>query len=259
MTVCAVMLVKDEADVIPFTLRHLRGHVDHIIVADNLSTDQTRFYVEREAAKPGCPIEVRDDPEVGYYQSDKTSALAREVYDRGFGWVLPCDADEVWYAPDGRAIRDWLDGVAPDVQIVSAALFNHIPTVEDPEDENPFRSIVWRQRQPGALPKVLPRARPDLVIGMGNHSAHTQGTGLTVPGLVIRHFSWRTEEQYVRKIRNGVRAYEASTLDQSFGVHWRMWSGHTDDSIREHYRRWFLSERPLEDASLIMDPAPLAG
>lgn len=39
--VCAVMLVKDESDIIETTIRHLLWHVDEVIVADNMSTDGT--------------------------------------------------------------------------------------------------------------------------------------------------------------------------------------------------------------------------
>ena len=47
MTCCAILMVKDEADVIEACLRHLAGQVDQIICADNMSSDGTR---ERLAA-----------------------------------------------------------------------------------------------------------------------------------------------------------------------------------------------------------------
>ena len=40
-------------------------------------------------------------------------------------------------------------------------------------------------------------------------------SALVAGGLVIRHFSWRSEEQYLRKIRNGQAAYAATKA----GVH----------------------------------------
>ncbi len=255
MSACAVMLVKDEADVIEPVVRHLLSQVDYAIVADNGSTDDTRAILERLIAE-GAHLQVVDDPEVGYRQSDKTTELARHALARGFDWVIPCDADEVWYAPDGRRVADFLDGLAPDVQIVRAALYNHLPTAADPDVPNPIERIGWRKREHGALPKVCARCRPDLRIDMGNHSASTDGTAVAVDGLVIRHYSWRSVDQYVRKIRNGSAAYAASGLPETYGAHWRMWDGKPDEALRDHFGAWFYSTNPLADATLIFDPAP---
>lgn len=266
------MLVKDESDIIETTVRHLLAQVDHVIVSDNLSTDGTRAILDRIRAETvmagGQPqLEIVDDREVGYRQSEKTTNMARHAYQRGFSWVIPCDADEVWYAPDGRRLSHYLEGLAPDVMIVQAQLYNHLPTSDDPAgiggslagelDSSPFKTIGWRQREHGALPKVCARCRPDLRIGMGNHDAHTDGTGLTVPGLVIRHFSWRTPEQYLRKIRNGCAAYAVSGLPETYGAHWRMFEHATDEAIIEHFHTWFHSADPHADATLIYDPTPL--
>jgi glycosyltransferase involved in cell wall biosynthesis len=247
------MLVKDEADIIDYTIRQLAEQVDAIIVSDNGSTDGT---YEAVASNPAVTLVVRD-AEVGYWQDRKTTALAQAALRAGHEWVLPCDADEFWYAPDGRTISDYLDGTAPDVRIVTGALFNHLPTaLDDAEESNPFRRIEWRQRSHGALPKVCARLTPDLQIHMGNHGATFDGRGLTVPGLIVRHFSWRDEEQYVRKIRNGEAAYAATDMPESTGGHWRMFAGADDDAIRAHFRRWFHVDNPYADPSLILDPAP---
>lgn len=254
------MLVKDEDDIIEHTLNHLKEQVDHVIVADNGSTDHTLGILNRLAKEDEAWLDYRHDPEVGYYQSAKTTALAREALERGFRWVLPCDADEYWYAPDGRPIRDWLDGLAPDVQIVRAAMFNHIPTVLDPTTGTPFQRIGWRKREPQELKfgKVCCRTRPDLRIDMGNHSAQTGGTALEIPGLAVRHYSWRSPEQYVRKIRNGARAYAATDMPPGTGLHWRMFGmpDHPDFTaqVAAHYHEWFCSRDPDADDSLVYDP-----
>jgi hypothetical protein len=302
------MLVKDEADVIQHTLRHLLAEVDHVLVADNLSTDGTWEALEDLRADVGSSrLSLLRDEDPAYYQSVKTTALAQTALELGARWVIPCDADEVWYAPDGRSVAAYLNGVAPDVQIVKADLYNHLPSALDPPaacpecgtsglvpgpaepvwegpavapplmhvpgpsvvcptcqgrvEPNPLRRIGWRQRERGALPKVCARARPDLVIHAGNHGASTSGTALAVPGLVIRHFTWRSPEQYATKIENGARAYAATDLPGDVGAHWRMF-GDPDapdfrDRVMEHYRQWFWTGRPYDDASLIYDPAPL--
>jgi hypothetical protein len=249
------VLVKDEADIIRHTVGRLLGQVDHIIVSDNGSTDGTRDLLYEYTS--GGAITVLDDPEVGYYQDRKTTALARQAKAAGHDWVLPCDADEFWYATDGRTIGAFLAGLAPDVAFVDAPLYNHIPTALDDDDEaNPFRRIGWRQREHGALGKVCARLRPGLEIRMGNHSAYAPGVGTTSGGLVVRHFSWRSPEQYLRKIRNGEAAYAATNMNPGIGAHWRMFEGVPDETVLEHFRLWFWQEDPSLDETLIYDPAP---
>lgn len=258
MSVCAVMLVKDEADIVRFTLEHLLAQVDAILVQDNESHDGTfEILCEVRDENPDRVIALSDQ-EVAYYQDRKTTALAFEARLLGHQWVLPCDADEYWYAPDGRPIRDYLAGIAPDVQIVKGALFNHLPTSRDHDDEpNPFRRIRWRLREPAPLGKVCVRTDPDLQIEMGNHGAWLPGAMLSVPGLVVRHYTWRTEDQYLRKIENGAIAYAATDKPENVGGHWRMFGNPPNpDAVREHFRKWFWSADPEANDSLIYDPAP---
>jgi glycosyltransferase involved in cell wall biosynthesis len=251
------MLVKDEADVIGHTLNHLLTQVDHVIVSDNLSTDDSRDIVSTVGGENPGRVTMLVDDDVAYYQSIKTSSLALRAFHMGHDWVIPCDADEVWYSNDGRAIRDYLAGVAPDVRVIQAALFNHLPTLDDDVTiENPLKRIQWRQRERAPLWKVCARTGPGLFIDMGNHSAQFEGTGLTVQGAIeIRHFSWRSADQYLRKIRNGEAAYAATNLGEEFGAHWRMFKDVDDDAVRDHFLRWFLIDDPVADG-LVLDPAP---
>jgi hypothetical protein len=292
LSVAAVMLVKDEADIIEYVVAYMVGQVDHLIVCDNGSTDGTLDALH--ALSEETPFEIRADEEVAYYQARKTTELAAYALALGHQWVVPCDADELWYATDGRTIREFLGGLAPDVAYVSAELYNHLPTALDPligcsncggtgwylghEDvgagygdvriecehgpiePNPFLRIGWRQREHGALPKVAARLRPGLEIRQGNHSAYAPGSGMSVGGLCVRHFSWRSVEQYVRKIANGYVAYAATTLPEDMGGHWRMFGAPDDptfeERVAEHFRQWFYVRDPGADSSLIYDPAP---
>jgi glycosyltransferase involved in cell wall biosynthesis len=249
------MMVRDEEDVIGYVLEHLVANVDHIYVSDNRSVDATP-----EIAVSFPQVSLMHDPEIAYEQSRKMTTLAQVAFKEGHEWVVPCDADEVWYHPGGRSLSDFLSGVGRDVQVVRAALYNHWPTSLDDDDiDDPTQRITWRQRSPGALPKVCARLNPDLVIHMGNHAATYGYPALTARGLEIRHFSWRTEDQYLRKIRNGVESYRETEMDESIGEHWRMWEDHDDETIRAHFRRWFFIEDPLESDILVNDRCPTGG
>lgn len=265
MSVCAGMLVKDEADIIETTIRHLLTQVDEVVVCDNLSTDGTGEILLRLRDELG--ILVQADEEVGYYQDRKTTQLALDARLRGHGWFVPVDADELWIAGDGRRIADFLNGVPRDAMFVKAAILNHVATARDPQDEpNPVRRLGWRQHQPLAYQwwKVACRCRPDLEIAMGNHSARTHGPGREETGLEIRHFPYRSAAQFVRKAENGLAAYRAAPerMEAGFGAHWKSYGETVEEHGPEAGEAWFyeafFSHDPEADDSLVYDPAPVA-
>lgn len=256
MAVFGIALVRDEADVIGPVVEHMLGQVDEIIVADNRSIDGTREILE------GLPVIVMDDPEIGYHQSRKMTTLAELAADKGADWVVPFDADEVWYAPFHERIADLLEELAPQWLTAEAKLYDHVATGIDSTDPNPLVRLGWRRREPLPLGKVACRVRHDLVIEQGNHSASYEG-GATrfTDHLVVRHFPYRSPEQMVRKARNGAEAYRATDLPEDLGAHWRQWGDLLDARgeqvfIDEVWRPWYFSENPNADPSLIFDPCP---
>lgn len=255
MATFGVSMVRDEADIIGGTLRHMADEVDHLIVADNQSTDGTRDILADLVGK--LPLTVLDDPEPAYYQASKMSHLAARAASEGATWIVPFDADELWFARSGR-LREVLPALPP-ANVALAQLTNHFSTAIDPDDIDPFRRIVWRQADPAPLAKVAFRWEPGAVIHQGNH-------GVTLPcgqeelwALEIRHFPYRSAEQFVRKAKNGAAAYRATNLPESEGAHWRAYGDILDrlgegalaDVYRTHF--WFLSPT---DSDLIHDPAP---
>lgn len=248
--------MKDEADAIGPIVEKMLAEVDDIIVADNGSTDGTRDILE------ALPVIVMDDPEVGYFQSRQMTILAQFAADKGADWVVPFDADERWYAPFGGRVADLLEGLAPQWLTVEAKLYDHVATAHDSSDPNPLVRLGWRRREPLPIGKVACRCRPDLVIEQGNHSATYEG-GATkfTDHLVVRHFPYRSPEQFVRKVRNGAAAYRATDLPENLGAHWRQWGDLLDAQgeemfIAEVYRPWFFSADPGVDPKLIWDPTP---
>jgi hypothetical protein len=239
----AITRVKDELDILPFTLGQMLTQVDRVIVEDNGSTDGTRQYL---ASLSDDRLVVQDDPEVGYYQSAAMSRLAKQAEGLGATFVVPFDADEFWFAQEGT-IRDALSDVSPEARIAEATVFDHPATDEFPSP--------WRRAEMLPLRKVA--CRPQWVtIWQGNHGAsyEDERKPLTVTGLLeVRHFPYRSPEQMIRKARNGSAAYAATDLPEEVGAHWRGYGRLTDEQITEVFYEYFHSATPEEDG-LIHDP-----
>lgn len=268
MTVVAIGLVKDEADIIEGWAGHLLDEVDLLLVGDNMSTDGTRAILNRLVDEADHRLHVIDDPEPAYLQGQKMSALAqRAAMDHGADWVLAVDADEVWYSRRGR-IREVLAALPSWHTVVRAPIYDHRATALDPAGTDPFRTMVYRENVPldRRMWKVAFRPQDGAKIHQGNHGVDLPDPGQVVDGgeqgvLELRHFPIRTPEQMVRKTRNGAAAYAAAgdRLPASMGAHWRDWGklleALGEEALHDVYRTyyWFLS--PI-DAGLIHDPPP---
>lgn len=270
MSVAAIMMVKDEGDIIEATIGHLLNEVDGIIVADNLSTDGTYEKLLNFAEAWPDRVEVRRDEEVAYYQSDKMTMLAHYAKGHGYDWVVPCDADEIWYSPFGT-LSDVLGGLDQRYLFAEATLLNHLATgLDDAHDPNPVTRLGWRLEQMNALPKIACRAMFGLRIGMGNHDAETTSrvssnhTHVVTGQLYAHHFPWRSEQQFVSKISNGAIAYAATNLDPGFGAHWRGFGLPTDEGFLDRVRAWYWDwgyrqdpGAPHDGGAMVYDPAPV--
>lgn len=274
--VWAVSMMRDEADVARAVLDHLADEgVDGIIVADNRSTDGTRDILEDARSSLACQLVVIDDPEVGYFQARKITALAALAAEQGAQWIVPFDADEVWYSRGDRLASD-LRRMPDGTDVVSAGMLNHFCTALDLDDPCPFRSMTYRRSEPNPMGKVAFRWSDNAEVHQGNHlvtfggrliARQVHGSGPPLPGrdqhlpnlVEIRHFPYRSASHMVRKARNGAEAYRATDLPADVGAHWRQYGelidrlgeGAMADVFREHF--WFLSPT---DSGLVLDPAP---
>ena len=259
-------MVRDEADVIEPVIRHMQREVDHLIVADNGSKDGTREILE------SLGVEVIDDPEIGYYQSRKMSALAQRAIEAGADWIVPFDADEVW-AAKGGSLKDALALMPAEAHIAEASLFDHVATGIDPESDNPIVSMPWRRTAQAPLRKVAVRAIPGVVIHQGNHGASFPNVShpLAVTGWIeVHHFPYRSTHQFIQKAKNGAEAYAATDLPETAGGHWRGYgrilAEQGEAACAAVFIKWFYRADPTQEIEiegevqppLVMDPAPCA-
>lgn len=250
--VFGICMCRDAEDIIGYIVEHMIAEVDHVIVADNLSIDQTRLILNEFGSK----ITLLEDNDPAYRQSEKMTHLATVAKKLGAEWVVPFDADEWWYSDHGRIAdvikeNNYCINVAP--------LHDHVPTGVDSDDPNPMRRIGWRRSYVNPLHKVACRVTDDLIIEMGNHNATykthfpTYGLGL----LKVRHYPYRTPEQFVDKAVVGAMALEMTDLPYEMGEHWRSYAQIAKDSgpdaLKDVFRKWFYSSDPQKEG-LVFDP-----
>lgn len=262
MSTAAALWTHNEPDILLPNLRYLLGQVDEVIVRDRASETDTKNELELLRDRSGGRLVLEeDDGRFEFRQPEIMTDLAMVALERGHQWVIPIDPDEIWYA-NGATLKDYLAGLSRDTGIVSAELYNHVASLEDDATEpNPFRRIGWRQRHPLPLPKMCARTRPDLMIEGGNHSIRTEGVALVLaPGLVIRHFPYRSEDLFIERVRSNYAELKKSNLPEGYGAHVRSY-GRTleeqgEEALRSHFRHWFISDDPRTDDTLIYDPVP---
>jgi hypothetical protein len=252
-------MVRDEADLVEGWARHTVGEVDHLLVADNRSIDGTREILAKLVAE-GLPITLTDDLDPAFRQSEKMSRLAARAVDMGAKWIVPVDADELWYSPHGR-IRDVLPELL--VTVCLADLYDHFRTGLDVDDPDPFKALVWRMRDPAEFRKVAFRWSVGAKVHQGNHGVdlpadHLGNTRDDI--LEIRHFPFRSPAQHISKVRNGGEALGLTDLPADSGAHWRAHAEILARHGEEYFTRTvheahYLHPSPT-DRGMIRDPAP---
>jgi len=131
MSVVAVGTVRDEQDIIGTTVEHLLAEVDLVIVEDHLSQDATPRILEGLRRIYPEQLLVLTDTSPLFDQAGRMNTLARLALERGADWVVPFDADEIWYSPTGWPLRELLSpSFAADVCM--ATVWEHTPDPNDP-------------------------------------------------------------------------------------------------------------------------------
>lgn len=225
--VWGVTLVKNEADILPLVIEHLFAQgISHIIVGDNMSTDDTPEILEEFALKTGR-VHVARDREPAHIQAEKMTYMCHAAWRAGADWIIPFDGDEFWFAPEGR-LADYLRAQSADM--IYADFLHMVPTTPDPEDLINTEFIV--DTKPSFPGKVAVRSHRWLKMGPGNHYALR--VGATSHGLKIAHAQYRSPEQVARKVRQGSAATALTGEDLSwFSPHWEAGSKLSNAEILE--------------------------
>jgi hypothetical protein len=167
--------VRDEGDILESSLRfhHALG-VDHFVVTDNGSTDETpeilRRYVDAGLARvieePGTDYRVK-----GAGWLTQMARIAATELDAD--WVIHTDADEFWWPVEG-SLKETLGSISERFGVVVAP---RVEFVGRPDGPGTFAErLTVRESRSRLQPKVAHRAEPDVVsLDRGAHDVAVEG------------------------------------------------------------------------------------
>lgn len=205
----AVLLIKDEIDMIPAWYQHYRNLVDLVVITDNNSSDGTREWLaEREASDAG--LIVLDEPGNDYRQAEWTNRMLDICRDHGYSWAIPADTDELWTFRDGRRGLDDVLFTHRNAKAVRIPSFTYMTTKHDDQAVlNPTDRMRHRRPQPDSTwAKVMVRTDADVRVELGNHYACLNGIRINAPEVSadsaqICHYPERSWAHYRRKVIHG--------------------------------------------------------
>lgn len=234
-SVCFSM-VKNEEDIIESFVRHTLSQVDHLYIADNLSTDGTRDILDALVAE-GLPLTLSTDPSQAMEQNVKMTSMYRRCSEtKDFDFAFFLDADEFLQLDKGlmaavpRKTGQGRAFYVPRLNYVytgepkpgdALSIFDTMTTL-DTLKMSP-KSMIFHDRE----------GCRRYHIGNGNHHVRDWAHGgQTVseeqpqPFAALAHFPIRSIEQYLSKSLLGwlamqLRAAGVNDAEQTIGKHWR--------------------------------------
>lgn len=257
MSVVGVTTVRNEIDIVRASLIHMSGQVDALVVIDHGSTDGTSDVIYELSDAFPMVIIRNDDPM--HCQAERLTyaiEIARMHY--GATWIVPFDADELWQPLNGQPLSRVLH-VDAHYDVHTAKIFNHYATGLDrlrDDQHGPFDTMTWRSPEPLGLRKVAFAYRPGFILGEGNHVVSWPDfTPRVSDDLELRHFPYRSPEQFTRKAVDGAAALAG--MPEDVGVHWRFYAEverQRPGALADHWREHFFVADPVE-VGWVNDPA----
>jgi glycosyltransferase involved in cell wall biosynthesis len=230
MRLVSITCVKNEDDIVEAFIRHTATLVDHLVVLDNGSTDETRDILET-LQHNDFPLHIIDDPSPGYWQWMRMTRLMREFavtyYDAD--WIVPLDVDE-FVVTNGSELSDLLG--QPTEQPRSILWRTYVPDPTDqPGELNPARRLRHRlvveatPREKTIVPRQVAK-QSNVIITQGNHAVWMEDHRLKpvpIEDAYLAHIPVRSPTQFASKIAIGHLQYLAMyEREDRWGWHYRI-------------------------------------
>jgi hypothetical protein len=263
LKIVAVMVVRNEADLLPLNVRyHAAQGISEFRIVDNGSSDGTGDGL-RELARTLPVFWTRDDG--AYHQSEMATALAADALRTGADWIVPIDADEFW-SGGRRCLAEVLDASAAgaiEVRVVNfiqdrrsraegaAALLTMTARVAAPFPCQESRQLV-ESRQIAFVEieypaKWLRRASPDLRILAGAHAVDgTPGTAVASSEIVCLHAPIRSRAVLDSRAEHGGRLLESGYPPDHGWQNQRWYRLQIENTLEDEWRANSMQDGYLE-------------
>jgi len=237
MRLCAVAIVRNEADIVEAFVRHNLTVVDRLVVVDHGSFDGTSEILAA-LVREGLPLTVAADERVGFFQPEVLTPLARDLLRHDSAdFVFMLDADEFLKTPSRRVLERTL-ARAPQGMHALVPWVTYIPEFEGAAGaEDPLAPLRSAKRLPvERKPQhkvAVARSfleTPAAFVAMGNHrvlpsdetpDAPCPHARLPQEAAAVAHVPVRSAAQLTAKIAIGWLAYLSSGRNNpALSFHW---------------------------------------
>jgi hypothetical protein len=214
LTIHAVAMIKNEADIIRPFLMQCAELFDCLFVANVQSTDGTTVAL-RSFSDPRMKLHVFDVEREERYQSEVMNLLTREAFARGADWVFCLDADEFLAVESRSELEDVLTNLGADVMMMpwmnlAPTQFGSFTSFDVTQD------FFWSGRtsvfSKVALSSIFAANNPQYYIQQGNHSVSPVFGAEEIygqPGLPLLHLPVRSLDRLKYKVGPGSRSVRA--------------------------------------------------
>ncbi len=210
--IAAIMMAKNECDIIEHCIRINLRSFDRIFVMDHNSTDSTKAIL-RLLIQEGLPLSLIETPtkDAAYHQGELMTRIMQDVAKtNSFDFIMPLDADEFLVYHEGRHPFTALHLLSPN-EYGLVPWITYVPTIDSTGKQLPLaESFQPRDREPRLYHKVVicNEMAKSCRLNMGSHSLAnvSQENAVFINTMSLQHIPVRSSSQIISKALIGVNA-----------------------------------------------------
>ena len=230
----------NEAELMPWFIRHYAPFVDRIVLVDGNSTDGSPEIALKEG---GDKVQVlRLDSGKKLDDQHTLMPYRNELWKEGrecFDWQIVCDVDEFLYHPDilSELERFRQEGIT----IPRVAGYDMISLTFPKLGEPITRQITKGIRDPQWLDKslIFNPQKVDINYSMGCHSAKPTGEVVYTPyeSLSLLHYKWLSHDYLTKKSLIAHKRRSFNNRRRRLGVHYKAFSKLPESEFQDRYQQ----------------------
>jgi hypothetical protein len=144
--ILGVLITRNQWPLVGLCITHaLTNHVDHLIVVDHASTDQTKSGLRELKNRWGSRLEVLNMSDGIFFHEEVNLVLKSFYEERDFDWVYPIDSDEFLITKDDAPLRELLSELPIEIDLIRYNVVNFVAPVDFDENRlDRYQELVHR-------------------------------------------------------------------------------------------------------------------